>query len=139
MIFCHQLSRWKNYFCNGLICQRDHMRIIYLEYFYLIVQLFQHHSLHHLLCCCFDELCFLVYLLQNENLERKYHKVQTISLFLSISAANYTGNSMKEISIINNSNSNYYPAKEADPCEEIDEQITNKNTSGKPFLNLNYK
>ena len=59
--------------------------------------------------------------------------------FLSISAANYTGKSMKEIPIINNSNSNYDPAKEADPCEEIDEQITNKSTSGKPFLNLNYK
>ena len=46
---------------------------------------------------------------------------------------------MEEIPITNNSNSNYDPAKETDPCEEIDEQITNKNTSGKPFLNLNYK
>ena len=46
---------------------------------------------------------------------------------------------MKEIPITNNSNSNYDPGKETDPCEEIDEQITNKNTSGKPFLNLNYK
>ena len=41
---------------------------------------------------------------------------------------------MKEILMANND-----PGEETDPYEEMDEQIINKNTSGKNFLNLNYK
>ena len=48
--------------------------------------------------------------------------------FLSISPAEYKGKSMKEILMANND-----PGEETDPYEEMDEQIINKNTSGKTF------
>ena len=47
--------------------------------------------------------------------------------------------SMKEISITNNNNSNHNTGEETDSYEETDKQTPNKKTSGKPFLNLNYK
>ena len=50
------------------------------------------------------------------------------------------GKRMKEIpTTSNNNNSNHDAGEETDPYGEIDEKTTNEKTSGKIFLNLNYK
>ena len=120
-------SRFEMFFCNGLICKRlyeKHVPGVFSSDFVSVSTPFN---------ASFVALIFWWILFIGASIAKwESSKIISQSLnnfsFLSISPAEYKGKSMKEILITNND-----PGEETDPYEEMDEQIINKNTSGKTF------